>query len=313
MKKFLLRALGFTLPLCLVMFFGDRFLTSALKKSGKGDLGAWNELYKGDIRSDLVIYGASRALVHFDPEILSDSLGMTVYNLGMNGHNFWLEYLRHRVLLEHNQTPKIIVLSPDPFTLYKRPDLYDPIQFLPYLREPQMRAYTSSYEGYDYFDYRVPLLRYYAKPKALFQAAALTFFPGRLKPTRRRGYEPSDLQWTGDLEKAKRAGMQTRIALDSASVRLFYSWLDECRSLGIKVIFVTTPEYVEGRSLIVNRDEIRALYRDAATARGIPFLEYTDDSISNNRRYFYNSQHLNRTGAELFSRRVAHDLKVLLR
>jgi len=316
MKKFLVKVVLFAIPLVFAAYLGDGFLSNALKKSKDDDLGVWNAIYAGNINSDVVVYGASRALDHFDPQIMEDSLKLPAYNLGMDGHNFWLEYLRHSIFLEHNRRPKIIVYSVDPSTLQKRSDLYDPDQFLPYmLRDTLMQKFTSSYKGYDYFDYRLPLLRYYGREEVIFQAIGLSLHPERYaaSPSNRpRGYRAWDLKWNDDFEKAKKSLGEIRMVPDSGSIRLFGDFLAECKAMGITVVFVTTPEYVEGQKLVENRDAMLSFFRDFSRQYGVPFLDYSNDSISYDKKYFFNSQHMNKTGSELFTKTLAHDLKKAL-
>ena len=42
-----------------------------------------------------------------------------------------------------------------------------------------------------------------------------------------------------------------------------------------------------------------------------PILNYTYDPISYDTNFFYNATHLNKTGAELFTRKLAHDIDSL--
>ena len=310
MKRFIAEVLVFFLPLLVAAPFIDAFISGNLKKSQRGELGAWNDVYAGRINSDVVFYGASRTMVQFDPQIVSEALGVSAYNLGINGHNFWLQYLRHSTLLKYNTKPKIIVQAVDMTTLDKRPDLYDPDQFLPYmLRDPQVEAATSSYEGYSHLDYHVPLLRYYGKAMAAAQALILFVDPALLPPDRVRGYQAMDVAWNGDWERAKATMLPIETVPDQGTVRLFEAYLEECRRMGIKVIFVSGPEYIEAQDFESNRAQIFAIFSSLSKKYGIPFLDYSRDHLSFDTHYFYNSQHLNKTGAELFTRELTMALR----
>ena len=58
--------------------------------------------------------------------------------------------------------------------------------------------------------------------------------------------------------------------------------------------------------------KVFAIYQSLADRYGCQILNYTYDSISHDTLNFYNASHLNRRGAELFSTKLAHDLKELL-
>ena len=148
------------------MFIADYFISNNHKKNHKypGEIEVWNDIYAGNINSEIAIYGSSRAWVHIDPSILEDSLNLKAYNFGIDGHNFWLQYLRHKEYLKYNNAPKIILLSVDVFSLQKRKDLYELNQFLPFmLWNKNIIKFTSSYNGFTYKDYYFPLLRYKGK------------------------------------------------------------------------------------------------------------------------------------------------------
>ena len=51
------------------------------------------------------------------------------------------------------------------------------------------------------------------------------------------------------------------------------------------------------------------LCNDIKNKHSLTFLDYSYDSISFKKEYFYNSLYLNKTGAEIFTRQLAHDLK----
>ena len=51
------------------------------------------------------------------------------------------------------------------------------------------------------------------------------------------------------------------------------------------------------------------MYRDISTKYSIEFYDYSNDSLCFDKKYFYNASHLNNTGAEIFSKTLARDLK----
>ena len=311
MKKFLISLLIFLLPLLLLGYFMDSFLTNALKKSKSDEFGVWNDIYNGRINDDVLIYGGSRAWVHFDPKILSDSLHASVYNIGLNGHNFWLQKLRHDLLLKYNKSPKVILYAVDLMTLGKRPDLYNPDQFLPYMSsDPMMAQAISSYEGYGNFDSKVPMIRYLGKWKTMLAAVRIGLAPDSQKPDRIKGYQGKRLEWNADFDKAVEVmGGKFTMELDSASVVLFDEFLRDCKKKNIEVIFVAPPEYIEGQEFVNNRPEIMGVFADFGKKYDIPYFDYSNDTMSFNKYYFYNSTHMNIRGAELFSKKLVMDLK----
>jgi len=311
MKRLIKNSILFLIPLVLFMYLADWFFSNQLKHSRYGEYGVWNDIYNGKADADVAIYGSSRAMVHVDPLIIKDSLRLSAYNFGINGHNFWLQYFRHRELLEHNKKPRVIIHSVDMFTLVKRDDLFQMEQFLPYmLYNKKLQHWIGSYKGFSAYDFNIPLVRYYGQYKTMGKIFKAVVTGNKAASTDRSlGFAAKDLPWTDDLVKARAQFPDYRVKVDSVSVVLFENYLKECRNEGIAIALVYTPEYIEGQDFVKNRAEIMNIFSSLAVKYDIPFFDYSDDSISYKREYFYNASHLNGTGARLFTSKMIHDIK----
>lgn len=312
MKKYILSILFFALPIIFVMFVADYFISNNHKKNHEspGEIEVWNDIYAGNIDSDIAIYGSSRAWVHINPSILEDSLNLKAYNFGMDGQNFWLQYLRHKEYLKHNKPPKLIILSVDVFSLEKRKDLYELNQFLPYmLWNKNIIKFTSSYNGFTYKDYYFPLLRYGGKIRKIENLLNLEQVDNIEVTFRQNGFKGMERKWNDDLAKAKLKMAQYKIEIDSSSVNLFNQFLIESKENNIKVILVYTPEYIDGQKFVENRNEIIKIYKDFAIKYNLLFLDYSNDDLCKKKELFYNSSHLNKKGADIFTRKLSSELK----
>jgi len=313
MKKFLIEVIMFAMPVVILALFTDKFLSTNLRKSksvAEGEFTVWNDIVDGKINSDVVVYGSSRAWIHINPQTLMDSLHTTVYNLGIDGHNFWLEYLRHQLLLKYNHKPTLIIYSLDVFMLQKRKDLYNLEQFLPYMYgNKDMEDKILSYQGFNKYDCKIPLLRYTGQYSAIRTALNMYFNPSQDTAMRIRGYQSRNIGWNEDLSKALHTMKSYKVELDSSSMILFDKYISDCKQNNIQLIFVYSPEYIEGQHFVENRKDIMELYKHYSNKYGIPFYDFSADSMSYNKKYFYNASHLNKTGADLFSSRLASMIK----
>lgn len=86
-------------------------------------------------------------------------------------------------------------------------------------------------------------------------------------------------------------------------------WLQQCKNDGVNVIFIHSPMYIEATNKIDDTAAMWNMFRNLSIKYDIPILDYSHDSICYDTNYFYNTQHLNRRGAERFSRQLANDLK----
>jgi hypothetical protein len=290
----------------------DFFLSRNLRESGTfvtGEYTIWNDIYNRRINDEIVIYGASRA-IYFNSEIIGDSLNRSCYNLGINGLAFWHIYLRHRELLKFNKTPKYIIISIDDFSLVKGKNLYQQDQFLPYMYgNANYRKYLRDVNSFSFFDYYIPLIRYYGRRKAIQQAIECSYSKKSAKIRVNKGFVAWDLDWNADFETAKSYMNGLEIKNDSTSISLFNDFLKECSMTKIKVIFVNSPEYIDGQSFIKNREDVIKLYHDFSIKYDLLFLDYSKDEMCLHKEYFFNAQHLNKTGADQFNKKLIRDLR----
>lgn len=300
------------MPLLLGCFVMDRLITDMLRRSVRGDAGVWNDLFEGRIKADLAIYGSSRAWVNFDTRILEDSLRVDAYNLGADGFDFMLQYCRHQLLVSGNKRPEVIIMALDYFMFTKRESLPNPDQFLAYIMEPELKTALAEYDEFDFFDYNIPFCRYIGRRSAFASAVRQIIFPESNRPDRYRGYAGKDLTWNTDLSKAMATKRRYVQRIDLELVALFEQFVAECKASGVTLIMIYPPEFVAGQTFVSNRNEIFDLFDSIARSNGIPFLDYSSDILSRDRSLFYNSQHLNRTGAEKFTADVAKKLRSLL-
>ncbi len=313
MKRFLIHISIFCVIILVMAFAFDVLISHYLKQSktyAAGEYATWNDVYEGKVNSDIVISGSSRAVVQIDPAIIQKQLGRACYNLGIDGNNIWLEYFRHQQLLQHNVKPGLIIQSLDIFMLSDSTEIYNSEQFLPYmLFNSDIQEIYKNNDTFSYFDFHVPLFRYYGNQTAILHAFKILFESQQDFLGRKRGYEGQDLSWNKDLYKAKLKMLSFEAQVDNSSLDLFEKYLQECKAQNIELVFVYTPEYIAGQSFVKNRKAILDLYLDLSKKYGIPFYDYSDDLISHTRSYFYNSGHLNKKGSKLFSKKLASDLK----
>ena len=309
MKKFGLTLILFSIPLFILGGLGDYFINMALRKSKHKYFVVWNDLVSGNINSEIVVYGTSRARAHINSKILEDTLKLPTYNLGIDGFTFKMGYCRHELILEKNKKPSFIIQTLDFHILGDIDNLYQFQQFCPYFDNETILKTIKTYKGPNWWDYNLPLVRYYGNTEEIFSAMNILLRPSHNKGNRYKGFYNFDRSWTYEFEKVKKSKKTMFQKLDKDSVILFENYLADTKRRGIPIIFVYTPEHIDGQNFVSNRKEIMALYKKLATKYDIPFIDYSSDPMCFNREYFYNAEHLNLKGTNLFSKKLASDLK----
>ena len=314
MKRFVVTVLAFCL-LPLPPLYGLQWIVDqGLRKSNQELLTEWNDIYDGQINADLLIMGSSRAWVHYSPQILDEELHMNSYNLGIDGWTFPMQWARFKIYLKYDKAPKIVVQNLDYFLLIRRPDLFNASQFLPYLSDPDMRTATKGYKGeFGPLQYYFPMYKYNSNWVMALTGFLNFFGRGKLLRTKIKGYEGQERDWDGSFEKFKQENPNGILQnIDPDVEKEFVDYLRFCHGNGIQVFLVYSPEYIEVQRMTLNRQEIMVRFQQIANETGSVFLDYSNSQISLDRSQFYNSEHLNKTGSENFSRLVARDIHEML-
>lgn len=312
MKRFFVNIALFLVPVVLVIYPMDILISKSLAKSNKypGNYTAWNDIYAGKASSDILIFGSSRATHHIDPNLMENILGLSTYNFGVNGHGFWLQHLKYVEYLKYNKPPKHIIIGADWFSLEKRPDLYQYDQFLPYmLWNETIKNYTEDYIGFDKLDFYIPSLRYYGNFTSKERTLNYAFKdPQKIKPYKTRGYRA--LTDSNNDTNAENLAIRENyeVTIDTRTINLLYFFLEECISENIKVSLVYTPEYLDGQRFIVNRQDAVDIYKKLSQKYNVPFWDFSSDEISVSKSYFNSTMHLNKTGAEKFTKKLCDSL-----
>lgn len=313
MKRFLAHVALFLVVLLLLATLLDVVVSSGIRDSGWNDFAEWNDILKGKAQSEIIILGSSRAWVHFSPKIIGSRLRMTCYNLGVDGYPLDMELARYALYRKYNAKPRVIVQEIDMFSLGLRADIYKARQFLPYFHEEIIQEAIRRYNYFKWYDHYLPLVRYRGEGKMALRGALEYQRLSHYTNTKHRGYQGMVRDWSDDLAEFRREnpdGVDQQIF--QSSVDALDRFLATCAREGIQVVLVYTPEYVKAREVINNREEVFATYRSLAQKHGVTFLDYSDDPICYETKYFYNSQHMNKLGAELFSTRFAQKLAGLV-
>ena len=103
--------LFFAIIVIIDQLFGYSF--SHLVKAAKSGDTRRNEYICHELSSDILIFGSSRASHHYNPIIISDSLGYSCYNCGQDGNGIILNY-GFSEILPQRYTPKFIIYDITP-------------------------------------------------------------------------------------------------------------------------------------------------------------------------------------------------------
>ncbi|GEM_PF-361708 len=329
MKEFITKILQFLLiPFCIAILL-DLFISGKMKHSSDHpwENEVWNEIYQGKVEADIVIYGSSKGWTHFNPVMIEQAFNLPCYTLGLNASNILWQHIRHKEYLKFNPPPKLIILSLDINTLIRKttPTNY----YMPYMLwrmdiYRELKRYNNVNKGVDYI---MPLIRYLYLSNLIGET---NLFRSLLKVNARqthvgdspkilkthktgtfryKGHRGMNIEWTRDFREAKQKYESYTIQIDTALISFLEHFIEVINRQNIDLIFVYSPTYIEGQHFVENRDQIVSIFNNLSEKHDIPFFDYSDSLISYRKELFYNTQHLNKKGSELFTRQLIEDLR----
>lgn len=314
MRKFIYKLLLFCIaPMALLVPLA--YITDAgLHKSRSFFFAEWNDLFNGKINADMLINGSSRAWVQFSPYILDSGLGINSYNLGMDATPPDLQYERLKVYLRHNKKPKYILQEVGYVTtFFASRHLPNYQQFLPYLNDSAIwRLYKSIYPNVSVVERYFPLYKYNNQLPIIKEGLLSYVGKGRLSG-KYKGYMGQELSWDStfsEMIKSNPLGFECKIEPQALSI--MENYLTFCKENDIQIILVYPPFYYEANRYIVNHQLILDKLHYLAKKYDVPYLDYRNSYLDSSRSYYYNSQHLNKKGSELFTQMLVEDLKKIV-
>ena len=311
--RFFKKIIVLFLVLCLSLYTFALMVDTGLKKSRNAYFASWNDLYSSKIDADLLIMGSSRAEFQVSSKILDSTLSLNAYNLGLSAWHFDMQYARFRMYLQHNCKPKYIIQNVDVYGFSKRSDVADSPQFLPYIQDTILQKTFRGHKGeFDFYQRNIPLLKYKNYQKIAFEGFFdFVGFSNLYDTTSKyKGYRGNNYVWNKDFETfKKRFPKGAKYRFDKEVKQQFNEYLAFCQRENIKVFLVYAPEYYEVQPYYKNKSELINLCYASVKKYDCHFLDYSKNPLCYDRKYFYNSQHLNKTGAELFSLDLGNKIK----
>ena len=309
MKQFLIK-LSITIAMLIAVAYGlDWLITNNLRHSNARMFHTYNAIYNDSLQCDALIMGSSRGQVQYSTRIIDSVTGLNSYNISVDGRCIDAEVTIYNFYRRHCPKPKVIIQNIDWGTL-QMSNGYEREQYLPYLRnDNDLYKEIKEREDFSWADYYLPLWRYAGYHETIKEGLGL---PAKMaRPTNiDKGFIATDKAWDGAVfRQIDTLGL----AVNPEAVEIFDKYLAQCQAECIHVVMVYAPFYIGAtRKMGPAADSMFALYQSFADRYDCQILNYTYDSICHDTLNFYNASHLNRQGAELFSTKLAHDLKELL-
>jgi hypothetical protein len=283
----------------------NHLISLGLRKIHTSNIGAVNKFMQGQCETDILVCGSSRALVHYDPAMIEKATGHRAYNIGRNGGHIDVQVFTLHAFLARNSHPKLIILNLDIHSLLPSEELLfsDILPFVPYLNEPDIEEGLAEINPHVWKWRYIPLYAYVVEDMNFqWMAGLLANFHISPREDYYLGFNGRDWKWSSEFDNfARRHPLGIKARQEQRGVERFRAFLSTVNSNGIPMVLVYSPEYIGAQRLVQNRPEIIEKMRSIAAEFSVPLWDFSDSPLCQDTAYFYNSEHLNRTGAKKFS------------
>jgi hypothetical protein len=289
-KLFLFSLLFFVINLGL-----SYTLSKAYFASMAGNSGAQINYFLSQ-RNPVVIFGASRAQFHYIPQIIQEKIGLKTYNAGCDGMNSTYQLGLLEMLLNQYK-PKLIIYEAGDYLTYLKNGITALTPY--YYQYDQVKEILNQQDKYAPYKFKLHLYAYNQK--------VFTIFASYLQKSRPNvsGYKAmhgSILQEEINFKQYEAAN-SVEPELDPSAFQDFKRFIELCKKNNIPLILVNSPRFFDEHFKYTN------LVDTLVTQYDIKFFDYANNpNYVHHRELFYDGNHLNNTGAELFSKELGEEL-----
>lgn len=301
MKKPIITIVVFvTLVILSDYMFGT--ICNYLFVNAKPNTTTYRELYQyKELESDVLMMGSSRMQHHYVSSIIEDSTNMSVYNLGKDGAGIYRSYA-YLHFISRRKLPKLIIYDPYYYDLYfeygitPEDDVIKQLKPLKiYAHDPFVRAMIKDISPNEDIKLHSNLYKYNSEFVRLL----------RDKTTLRRtleesnGYEP--LYRTLDYEPEQTNEILT---IDNNKISYIQKLINLCEDNNIKLVFTLSPMYK------FNIEKYFIPLMKLCHDNNIEFISFNNTELFNSHReYFQDQNHLNDTGARIYTEMLIKELR----
>lgn len=298
MKKYLFHILLF-FGIVVVVDVGFGLTFDSLQRLAKGGMTRRIQQTAFIQEADVVVMGSSRAHHHYVSSILADSLGMTVYNAGIDGNGIVLASGLYELMV-NRFVPDIILYDVEPaFDINVYTEDGNNTRYIGWLR-----PFVSN-SGVCNIVTRVDPTERYKTLSALFRynSKALDLVKDMLAVSdyTADGFAPMYGEMKTEPMKSNSVGQSP---IDTLKINVLEEFVAKVSKSNTRLILIASPKYGATTSEVYN--PVRAI----CDKYGVEFWDFYCMPDFQKLEYFKESMHLNEKGAMVYSSYIAK--KILL-
>jgi hypothetical protein len=293
------------MSLC-ILFIADRITGNLLEyqyfKAKSGVISRINYSMNGT-SEDLLVFGTSRANHHYDSKIFEDSLSLSVYNTGKEGHKIFYQIAILKAVLKRYKPRQIILDFAGTFE-FKQKD-YDRLStLLPYYdTNPEIRDIILLKSKTE--NLKILLSKLYRYNSQIITIIFSSLELNSKKKNQKKSYN-GYVPLFGEFKNPKEStNFPLKFEVDQNKIDAFTDFIHLCKKNDIPLTIINSPLFFE-----IPKKQTIKLVEEICLEENIEFLDFSSDkSFIGKRELFKDKDHLNNTGAEYFTNKVISHFK----
>ncbi len=297
-----LRSFFYSSVLLVVLFFAadqavGYFLEDLILKQKKGEYHEMNYAMN-NVDEELLIFGSSRAVRHYDPDVIEDSLRMSAFNVGKLGNTLlYSDAVFTRILSYHK--PKVVILD------------ISPIEFAKTERERGQKSMVNALLKFDHLPEIENKIEALSPKDLILSKLFRTYkFNSALYTLLKNDEGKSNLEESKGFAARKGVKVSEHLVVennkdyqeDPVLVNTFYNFLKKAKERKIEVHVVISPTTLKQVNTSVAK--IKAITHQF----GYNFVDVSLRPEFRAVSLYYDKTHLNEFGAKKFSELIGKTL-----
>mgnify|MGYP001140984197 CR=1 FL=1 len=252
--------------------------------------------------AELLVLGSSHAVRHYVPEVMEKELKWSCYNAGVRGQRLVFHTALQEIILSR-YTPKTIILNIDHNWLYYNAESYERLNEL----NPFYSKYPEQIKEVVSLKSEIEPFKLYSK---LYQynSTVLHVLNYAIREQKDfKGYMPlkGSKVTEKDLSSDNAVGNSRDKVIDEQFVNALKTFIKRCKEKSIQLLFVVSPSIKPAAA----NDQSFSTINTIAKEHQIPVWNFeSHPEFFQKPELFYDTSHLNHTGAKIFSALIAREL-----
>ena len=243
-------------------------------------------------KSDILIFGSSRANRHYNPKIIENETNMTCYNTGRDGYFIFYQTALLQSILKR-YTPKKIILDFSGSLSYSQKDLDRLAAIMPYYENNKEINYILNLKSnFEFLKLNSKLYRYNSMLTTIIKG---NYY--KINKETYKGFKPLFGQMDDQLVSSNDI-TQVSLKIDKDKMFVLEEFFRLSKKNNIELIVVLSPMF---EVLSSTHNESVKIIKSLSKKYKFEFIDFSDNmDFLGKHHLFKDKDHLNSTGADLF-------------